>query len=246
MKLFFLLFLFIIISKPIFALTILIDPGHGGSDEGAKVEVIKDGQKVLDKEKDLTLIFAKKIYERLNKKYQVFLTRSVDRDVSLLERAQIAEKVKADLFISVHVNSAPDTSSTGFETFFLDNHDDVASKKVERTENNSMNSEDPSVEKILIDLVVTETVKTSKPLAMAIHQEVKQKMGPKYRHHSRGIKPGLFYVLALSKRPGVLLEIGFLSTRKDRLKMHQEKFQDDYAIAVVNGIEKYINSKKRK
>ncbi len=246
MKFIFTYLILIIFLKPCFALTILVDPGHGGDDEGAKVEVVRDGQKVLDKEKDLSLIYAKKIYELLNKKHQVFLTRSVDRVVTLPERAQIAEKVKADLFISVHINSAPDTSSTGFETFYLDNHDDVASLKVERTENNSMNAEDPSVEKILIDLVVSETVKTSKPLAYSIHQEVKNIMGPKHQHYSRGIKPGLFYVLALSKRPGVLLEVGFLSTRKDRLKMHNEKFQNDYARAVVSGIEKYIKLKKLK
>lgn len=225
-----------LISTSVHAFTILIDPGHGGEDFGAQAENVM--------EKNLSLQFSLKIQEILSKKYAVFLTRSFDRTVSLPERALIAEKVKADLFISIHINSSPDGNAFGFETYYLDNNHDVAVKKVERTEN--IQSKDSEiVQQILVDLVIDQTVSISKPLAISIHSEIKRKIGSKYRIPSRGIKPGLFYVLALSKRPGVLLEVGFVSTKKERQRMQNVKFQNDYAKAVADGIDNFIKTKTR-
>ena len=229
------------------ALTILIDPGHGGEDDGAKVMSVKNGHDdELIKEKDISLSIAQKIYEKLSaKNYTVFLTRSIDRTVTLPERAAIAEKTKADLFISVHINSSPDSRAVGFETYYLDNHNDVAIKKVEKTENIPRIGDEVIVQQILVDLVVEQTVSTSKPLAANIHSEIKNSVGHKYKIPSRGIKPGLFFVLALSKRPGVLLEVGFLSTKKERMRMMDAKFQNDYANAVVSGIIKFIKVRQK-
>jgi N-acetylmuramoyl-L-alanine amidase len=233
MKFFLIIFLIISVSN-LCAFTILIDPGHGGDDDGAVSSKIK--------EKDLALAISNKIYEILNKKYNVFLTRSIDRTVSLPERAKIAEKMKADLFISIHINSSPDGNAFGFETYYLDNNHDVAVKKVEKTENIQPKDEEV-VQQILVDLVIDQTVNISKPLAMSIHSEIKNKIGRKYHIPSRGIKPGLFYVLALSKRPGVLLEVGFVSTKKERSRMSNPKFQKEYAQAVAKGIDNFISYK---
>lgn len=238
--------LLLVYSINVQALTILIDPGHGGDEDGAIAQTVTENPPRVIKEKDLALEFSKRIYNYLQKKnYSVFLTRSLDRTVTLPERAAIAEKTKADLFISVHINSSPEPGAVGFETYYLDNHDDVAIKKVEKTENIQITADNVIVQQILIDLVVEQTVKKSKPLAMNIHTILKQNVGRKYGIPSRGIKPGLFFVLALSKRPGVLLEVGFISTQKERARMMNPKFQDDYAKAVVIGIENYINSQKK-
>jgi N-acetylmuramoyl-L-alanine amidase len=227
------------------AFTILIDPGHGGEEFGA-VAMTQEKNPQPIKEKDIALSIAKRIYNILqNKNYNVFLTRSVDRTVSLPERAAIAEKTKADLFISVHINSSPESGAIGFETYYLDNHDDVAMKKIEKTENIQSSSEGVIVQQILVDLVVQQTVSTSKPLAESIHSQLKSSVGKKYGIKSRGIKPGLFYVLALSKRPGVLLEVGFISTYKERMRMMNPKFQEEYARAVVIGIENYIKGQQK-
>jgi N-acetylmuramoyl-L-alanine amidase len=244
MKLFLSLIIFIMTSYG-HAFTILIDPGHGGDDDGAFSSHKIKSQDVVVKEKDLSLAIATKLQALLSDKYNVFLTRSVDRTVSLPERAQIAEKLKADLFISVHINSSPDKNSFGFETYYLDNNNDVAVKKVERTEN-IQGKDEEVVQQILVDLVVEQTVSTSKPLAIAVHSEIRKRVGSKYKIPSRGIKPGLFYVLALSKRPGLLLEAGFISTPKERERMLNPKFQDDYAKAVAIGIENFINMKTKK
>ena len=244
-KFFYILFFIVWSINSLHAFTILIDPGHGGEEDGAVASTVSENPPRIIKEKDLALDISKKIHELLRKKnYSVFLTRSMDRTVTLPERAAIAEKTKADLFISVHINSSPEEGAVGFETYYLDNHDDVAIKKVEKTENIQSTGENVVVQQILIDLVVEQTVKTSKPLAESIHQELKLKVGSKYKIPSRGVKPGLFYVLALSKRPGVLLEVGFISTQKERARMLNPKFQDDYARAVVAGIENYIRKQK--
>ncbi|MBC7430186.1 MAG: N-acetylmuramoyl-L-alanine amidase [Bacteriovorax sp.] len=227
-------------------MTILIDPGHGGDEFGA-VAMSQEKNPQPIKEKDISLAISKRIYDILREKnYSVFLTRSMDRTVTLPERAAIAEKTKADLFISVHINSSPEGGAVGFETYYLDNHDDVAMKKVEKTENIQSSGDEVVVQQILVDLVVQQTVNTSKPLAESIHSQLKSTVGKKYGIKSRGIKPGLFFVLALSKRPGVLLEVGFISTYKERVRMMNPKFQDDYARAVVIGIENYIKGQKKR
>lgn len=229
------------------ALTILIDPGHGGEEDGAVATTQGEAVPRTIKEKDIALSIAKRIHELLQQKnYSVYLTRSLDRTVTLPERAAIAEKTRADLFISVHINSSPESGAVGFETYYLDNHNDVAIKKVEKTENIQSDGENIVVQQILVDLVVDQTVSTSKPLAESIHSELKSDVGRKYKIPSRGVKPGLFYVLALSKRPGVLLEVGFISTQKERVRMMDPKFQDTYARAVVKGIENYIRKRNAK
>lgn len=229
------------------ALTIVIDPGHGGEEDGAIAMSQGEVPPQAIKEKDIALSIAKRIHELLRQKnYSVYLTRSLDRTVTLPERAAIAEKTKADLFISVHINSSPESGATGFETYYLDNHDDVAMKKIERTENIQSEGSEVVVQQILVDLVVQQTVNTSKPLAESIHLQLKESVGKKYGIKSRGIKPGLFFVLALSKRPGVLLEVGFISTFKERVRMMNPKFQDEYAKAVVVGIENYIKRQRAK
>lgn len=229
------------------ALTILIDPGHGGEEDGAVATTQGEAVPRTIKEKDIALAISKRIHELLQQKnYSVYLTRSMDRTVTLPERASIAEKTRADLFISVHINSSPESGAVGFETYYLDNHNDVAIKKVEKTENIQGDGENIVVQQILVDLVVDQTVSTSKPLAESIHAELKSDVGRKYKIPSRGVKPGLFYVLALSKRPGVLLEVGFISTQKERVRMMDPKFQDTYARAVVKGIENYIKKRNAK
>ncbi len=243
---FFLSFILCLFFSRANALTILIDPGHGGEDDGAKKETVGRNPPEVIKEKDIALSIAQKIYEKLsNLNHTVFLTRSFDRTVSLPERAAIAEKTKADLFISVHINSSPEAGAVGFETYYLDNHNDVAIKKVEKTENVQTKGDEVVVQQILVDLVIDQTVNTSKPLAQNIHSEIKNSVGRKYGIQSRGIKPGLFYVLALSKRPGVLLEVGFISTQKERVRMMNPKFQEDYANAVVRGIQNFVKIKTK-
>jgi len=219
---------------------ILLDPGHGGEETGA-VGKLEKSRHVY--EKDLSLRLAVKIKQQLEKTHTVFLTRSLDRAVSLQDRANMADKVKADLFISVHFNSSTDARSHGFETYYLDNNHDAAVRKVEKQENFSLEGEDLVVNQILIDLTIQQTVKSSRALANAVHGKLKGHLKP-VGITNRGVKAGLFYVLALSKRPALLLEAGFVSNPSELKTVQQEEFMERYALGVANGIREYLKGGK--
>tara|TARA_Y100000031_G_scaffold34925_1_gene38905 strand:+ start:209 stop:976 length:768 start_codon:yes stop_codon:yes gene_type:complete len=233
-----------------FAFVILIDPGHGGKELGAVSTVIKKdkkGRKTAHKvyEKDLTLRLAKYVQKNLMGQFSVYLTRSFDRTVSLDDRASMADTVKADLFISIHFNSATEPDFHGFETYYLDNHNEKAIKKVESIENKDLTGEDKIINQILIDLVVGKTVKSSKKLAELIHGKVGRNIKG-FKRKDRGIKPGLFYVLALSKRPGVLIEGGFMSNPKEIFQLKSDNYLKAYAKGISQGIiDFYKSSPKR-
>ncbi len=231
-------------SFSIQAFVILIDPGHGGKELGAVTTIsLKNSKgktyKTKIYEKDLTLKLAKRIKSKLDKHFSTYLTRSFDRTVSLEDRAAMADVVKADLFISIHFNSSTARESHGFETYYLDNHADKAIKKVEAIENKGLDGESKIVNHILIDLVIKQTVGTSKKLANSIHAVLGKEINIPFKVRDRGIKPGLFYVLAWSKRPGVLIEAGFMSNPKEIFTLRSRKYLEAYADAITTGILNY-------
>ena len=236
------LFLAFFLSTSLHAKVVLIDPGHGGAEVGAiGYENGKKGKKVY--EKDLCLKLSKKIRDELSKNTSAYLTRSLDRAVGLQERADLADILRADLFVSVHFNSSPNSQSHGFELYYLDNNSNAAAAKVAKSENLNLKGEELIVNQILVDLVVQQTVSHSKQLAAEVHA----KLRPVIRNagiEDRGIKPGLFYVLALSKRPGLLIEVGFVSNPKELQKVRQEKFQNEFAKAVSDGVMNFIRTQK--
>jgi N-acetylmuramoyl-L-alanine amidase len=239
MRLFFSLFIIFTVNF-VDAKVVLIDPGHGGEEIGA-VGYLDGKRKIF--EKDLSLRLSLKIREYLSKHTSTYLTRSLDRAVSLQERADLADLIKADLFLSIHFNSSTNVRSHGFELYYLDNNSNVATQKVERAENLNLKGEELIVNQILVDLVVQQTVTHSRKLASLVHQSVR----PVVKSHQvadRGVKPGLFYVLALSKRPGLLVEVGFVSNQKELKKLNQEKFLDDMARAISNGVLEFIKTSK--
>lgn len=229
----------IIISFPALSKVVLIDPGHGGEEIGAIGRLRK--KKVF--EKDLSLRLAKKIKDELSKHTVAYLTRSLDRTVTLQERADLADLIKADLFLSIHFNSSTNAKSHGFELYYLDNNSNAAAEKVERAENLNLKGEELIVNQILVDLVVQQTVKHSRALADAVHQSVSPVV-KRYKITNRGIKPGLFYVLALSKRPGLLVEAGFVSNPNELSVIQQEKYLNEMAKGISAGVLKFINDQK--
>ena len=237
----FLLIALLLCVFPLRAAVVLIDPGHGGDEFGA-VGMLDKFRKVM--EKDLSLRLAKKIQEKLRATTSVYLTRSLDRTVGLQERADMADKLKADLFISVHFNSSTDPAAHGFETYYLDNNKDGAVRKVEKQENFSLKGDDQVVNQILIDLAIQQTVKSSRALALEVHGRLKSFMKPTGMAN-RGVKAGLFYVLALSKRPGLLLEAGFVSNSAELKKIQLDEFMGRYASGVALGVKEFLKTQKK-
>lgn len=236
----FFLILSIFFSFNAFTKVVLIDPGHGGEEAGA-VGHINSKKKIF--EKDLALRLSLKIKEHLSKKTTTYLTRSLDRTVSLQERADLADLLKADLFLSIHFNSSTNRKSHGFELYYLDNNSNAAATKVEQAENLNLSGEELVVNQILVDLVVQQTVKHSRQLASLVHKNIKPVVR-KYKITDRGIKPGLFYVLALSKRPGLLIEAGFVSNLKELNKVKRDKFLEDMAKGISSGVLSFIDQQK--
>lgn len=241
------LFLISLISfQSSWAFVVLIDPGHGGEELGAIAKMKIKKKTVNVYEKNLTLKLAKLVKKNLDPFYTTYLTRSFDRTVGLAQRAQMAEDVKADLFVSIHFNSSEYKKSEGFETYYLDNHADVAVKKVENIENKFLKGAEKIVNQILIDLVISKTVSESKKLANNVHKNVRKNIYKKFKMKDRGVKPGLFYVLALSKRPGILIEAGFMSNTKELAKIQKSSFLNLYAQAIAKGIKDHLKGKKDK
>lgn len=245
MKLISILLLTLLLSNISWAQSILIDPGHGGEDCGAKGKIWRGKTLKIICEKDIALSIAKIIHKRLSKKFHTYLTRSLDRTITLEDRAHLADKIKADIFISIHINASTSKRSHGFETFYLDNHDNAAVKKVEEVENKNLKGEQVIINKILADLVIDRTAPSSRKMAGLVHKSIGRKIKKKYKMTDRGVKPAIFYVMALSKRPSILLEVGFISNPKELRIMSTKKFQRDYANAVSRGIEKYFAKTKR-
>jgi len=233
-------FFFLFLSFQLNAKVVLIDPGHGGEESGAVGHLDpKRTKKVF--EKDLCLRLARKIKDQISEETTAYLTRSLDRSVGLQERADLADLVKADLFLSIHFNSSTNSQSNGFELYYLDNNSNVANAKVERAENQNLKGEELIVNQILVDLVVQQTVNHSKKLAAKVHETVRPTLN-KYHIEDRGIKPGLFYVLALSKRPGLLVEVGFMSNPSELKKINEDKFLTEISESISLGVMNFIKS----
>ena len=212
--------------------TVVIDPGHGGADLGAR----GSGGAL---EKELTLSVAKKLAKLLRTQgTDVVLTRTSDVFVALSERTEIANRAHAALFVSIHANSAPEREIAGAETFFLslEASDDEA-MRVAMTENDVFKQEGTADEgrdvvgAILGDLIRTEHLRESSALAALIQRQLAQLPGP-----SRGVKQAPFVVLTGVNMPAALVEMGFITNPAESERMGQRDRQDAIAKALAAAI----------
>jgi N-acetylmuramoyl-L-alanine amidase len=212
---------------------IIIDPGHGGEDPGA---IGKWGIK----EKDITLSVSKKIADILKKEYgfKVVLTRDGDYFVSLKERAEIAKKFNAKLFVSIHCNYSETDNAEGPETYFLSTARTNEERAVETLENSVIKYEveDNDLLKFIIsDILQNAYLKESQKLAFFIHQKISKD------RKDRGVKQAGFYVLRGVYSPSVLVELGFISNPKEAKLLSDEKYQDEISRNIAEGIKAYVD-----
>ncbi len=218
---------------------IVIDPGHGGLESGAK-------GKFGALEKDITLAVAiklKAVIER-NLALRVELTRDKDTEVSLENRAAIANNNKADLFISIHTNSSYRRNARGSETFFLSlNATDEEARRLAYLENNSAELSKPladedqdEIRMILWDMAQSAYLKQSQSLAEIIQDELNSLLGTM----NRGIKQAPFKVLTGVACPAVLVEVAFISNPEEEKDLVKESFQSNVAEAIYRGLARYL------
>ena len=219
---------------------IVIDPGHGGDDNGAM------GKKKT-REKDVALAIAKKLSAKLKDKLkiEVVMTRTDDRTVPLSERAALARAVKADLFISIHANANPNRKFRGIETYYLNNTDDRAAQKVAAMENAVSDRALSDLKMTLLDLALSANVEDSIRLANLIQKSAIDTVSVKYDGiKDHGVKYALFYVLFGTEVPSVLVETSFISNPVEEQRLGSGKYQDLIAEGIFQGVMKYIGDRK--
>jgi N-acetylmuramoyl-L-alanine amidase len=217
--------------------TVVIDPGHGGQEVGAK----GPGGTL---EKDVTLGIARRLRASLtsNLGLQVFLTRDADVEVPLDERTAIANNYKADLFVSIHANASRSHGAAGSEVYFLSYQaSDDESRRVAQEESGVM-PVDPSAAPagsdlalILWDMAQAEHLEESSSLASRLQEELAGATG----HETRGVKQAPFRVLVGAAMPAVLVEVAFISHPEEEKLLASDAYQVKIAAALTQGIRKY-------
>jgi N-acetylmuramoyl-L-alanine amidase len=221
--------------------TIVIDAGHGGKDAGA---VGPHG--TLEKEANLQIALALAKVLNNEGRFKVILTRTDDRFLTLQERSSIANKAKADLFISLHCNAGLKSDAHGFEVFFLSekaSDDDAAA--VARRENAVVELEGIAgkarheLEGLLWSLARNEHMNDSSAIAGHITLQVAQRLSML----NRGVKQAGFYVLRGTSMPAILVESAFITHPKEEGLLRSARFHQKLADALYAGLLDY--EKKR-
>jgi N-acetylmuramoyl-L-alanine amidase len=218
---------------------IVLDPGHGGIDPGTM-----GASGVL--EKDITLLMARELKDRLQAsgRYRVLLSRDGDISLSLADRVRFARSEGADLFISIHADSIGDDKIHGATVYTLsETASDRVSELLAAKENKSdviagldLNGESDEVSAILIDLAQRETMNNSARFARHLLGEFGERLSqPRQPHRFAGFK-----VLKAPDVPSALLEIGYMSNRRDEAMLTSPKGRARLVDAVAAAVDRYF------
>jgi N-acetylmuramoyl-L-alanine amidase len=213
---------------------VVIDAGHGGKDPGA---IGVGGLR----EKDVTLKLAHALEPHLKARgFRVVQTRDSDRHLGLEERTAIAEAARGDIFLSLHLNSAPRRSVRGVETYYIDENHDRHSLTVAARENGIDRAELNPLQHVMARLRVSEVSLHSQRLAKSVQRQIVRGMPKKFRPiGDLGVKKGPFYVLFLSNTPAALVEVGFLTNRAEARRLRDQAYLEAMAEQIAVGVERY-------
>ena len=224
--------------------TLVIDPGHGGDKPGALGKHCQ--------EKELTLSIAKKFGKLVSDNYpdvKVIYTRTTDVDVTLAERANIANREKADLFVSIHINSHPTAVPVGMETYVMGLSRSRSNMEVAKKENADIlleagykdNSDyqgfDPNSPESYVMFAMYQNAYIDKSLNFA--QYVQDQYKSSIKTTNRGVKQAEFFVLYKTAMPAVLTEVGFISNPTEEAYMMSDEGQATIALCLLNAFANY-------
>lgn len=222
--------------------TVVIDAGHGGKDPGTVFGTLY--------EKDIVLKVALEAGKMISESHpglKVVYTRTKDVFVPLDQRADIANKAKADLFISIHVNYYQKETAYGAETYILGTHRSEDNLKVAQLENSVILLEDDYTTRyegfdpnsaesyIMFELIQNEFLEQSRYFADKVQQSFKQQA----QRNNRGVKQAGFLVLRKTAMPGVLVELGYISNRNDRAYLASASGQAALARSIADAFDVY-------
>ena len=232
------------VSKANKTMVVVIDPGHGGKDPGAVNKGIQ--------EKDVVLGIGLKLGRYITENFpdvKVIYTRSTDVFVPLIDRSRIANKNKADLFISLHANTCGTPAIGGTETFVLGLHRTNENLDVAKKENSVILLEDnysttyegfdpnSSESYIMFELVQDTYLDQSLSFADDIQRQFKSRL----QSSNRGVKQAGFLVLRQSSMPSVLVETGFVSNKADANHLKSEEGQQEIANSILEAFRRFKN-----
>ncbi|MBI4869307.1 MAG: N-acetylmuramoyl-L-alanine amidase [Candidatus Wallbacteria bacterium] len=217
---------------------VVLDPGHGGRDEGARGR--------WSREKDVTLavaLAAREVFGR-DPRIKLYLTRSNDRYIALDERSAFADRVKANVFISIHANSTKEGNPSGVEVYFLSlkgASDEESRRQAERENSAGGERDSPTnniLEAILDNMQQTSTINQSSKLANILMRRWVRLT----RQSSRGIRQAGFRVLKPINIPSVLVEAGFISNAREERLLADPRYHDTAGKALYQSIVEYLTS----
>jgi N-acetylmuramoyl-L-alanine amidase len=218
---------------------VVIDPGHGGHDPGAKTKGLTEAELVLD--------VALRLEQLLSKQdgFEVVLTRRADTFVPLEERTAIANREGADLFLSIHANASTNSAARGIETYFLNLTANPDAEMVAARENaassRSMNQLPDIVKAIALNNKIQESRDFASMIQNSLHSQLR-KTDASVRN--LGVKQAPFMVLLGATMPSVLAEISFITNKQDAAMLKTEKQRQRIAEALLAGVLRYQQSLK--
>ncbi len=217
---------------------VVIDAGHGGKDPGC---ISRSGLM----EKDVTLDIARRLRASLEDELglEVIMTRTKDVFIPLEERPEIANREKADLFISIHVNAAENRKLRGVETWFLDLAASHRGKQVAARENRYSRKAVSDLEKILNDLLLSNKTEESTRLADTLQAALTANLQARYRNvKSLGVKGAPFMVLQGAKMPSVLVEVSFMTNPTEEKRLKNPRYRQTIAQGLFKGVSHFMKS----
>lgn len=222
---------------------VVLDPGHGGKDPGAR------GLSDVE-EKRITLAVARLAAARLRRldpTLKVLLTRGGDSYVALADRTAFANAKGADLFVSIHVNAADNADSSGIETYTLNNSNDRATKRLAALENGlsetGVERDDKDLAWIVSDLLQTGKEGESIALAESLQRETLRSLRRRWADtESLGVKKGPFFVLVGAYMPCALVETGFLTHPGEATRLSTQAYQEALADGIARGVLAFLSS----
>jgi N-acetylmuramoyl-L-alanine amidase len=218
---------------------IVIDPGHGGHDPGAKARGLEEADLVLDVALRLEALLK-------DAHVEVIMTRRTDTFIALEERTAIANRSGADLFLSIHSNASASDLAHGVETYFLNFAPNPQAEAIAARENAGGSRTMRNLPDIVRAIALNNKIDESRDFASMVQNALYTKLQKTNRHvRNLGVKQAPFMVLVGATMPSILAEISFITNRQEATLLKTDKYKEQIAEALFAGVLRYQQALKK-
>lgn len=219
---------------------IVIDAGHGGTDPGSMANGLREAELALDVAQRLRKLLEKQT------NIEIVMTRDTDVFIPLDERTVIANREGADLFLSIHANTARNLQASGVETYFLNFASNPEAQAVAARENASSGRSMHNLPDIVRAIALNNKIDESREFAAAVQKSMVQRLKTRNKQlKDRGVKQAPFVVLIGAEMPSVLAEISFLTNKQESKLLKTAAYRQQIAEALFDGVLRYQQSVKK-